>query len=65
MNNQYRPVGEAPFGLIGADETNDIEGWWQKASDRVADQAEELARDARGAGRDFFNRFRRFFRDVF
>ena len=65
MNNQFRPVGEPPFGLIGDDETNDIEEFWQKTSDRVADKAEELGRDVGGAGRDFFNRFRRFFRDVF
>lgn len=65
VNNEFRPATVPPFGLIGDDAGNEIEGWWQKTADRIADRAELLAGDVGGAGRDFFNRFRRFFRDAF
>jgi lysophospholipase L1-like esterase len=61
VGNAFRPAGEAPFGLIAAPDTNDLEGFFDKTFDEVSSRADDLRRDVRNFGRDFFNRFRRFF----
>ena len=41
----YRPAGQPPFGLIGDDETDDVEEFFTRTYDRVARGADDLRDD--------------------
>lgn len=61
VENRFRPASEAPFSLIGPDDTNNLEGFFDNVFDRVSRGAGEF----RGDVGDFGKRIRRFFRDLF
>ncbi len=64
VGNRFRPAGEAPFGLIGGEDAPDLEGYFEQVYDRIARRARDFGVDVGDLGRDFFSRFRRFFRDL-
>ena len=64
VNNRFRPAGQVPFGILG-DDTNELEGFFDQIFDRISRQAQDFGSDVSDRGRAFFNRFRRFFRDLF
>ena len=64
VNNRFRPAGEVPFGILG-DDSNELEGFFDQLFDRISRRAQDFGNDAGDLGRDFFSRFRRFFRDLF
>jgi len=65
VGNPFRPAGEAPFGLIGPDDTNVFQGFFDDVFDRVSRGAREFASDVRDLGRNFADRIKRFFRHLF
>ncbi len=65
VGNPFRPVGEPPFALIGNEDANELDGFFDQLFDRISRRAQDFGNDVGDLGRDFFNRFRRFFRDLF
>ena len=63
--SSFRPAGEAPFSLIGADDANNLEGFFDNIFDRVSNGAKGFGSDVGDLGRDFGKRIRHFFRDFF
>jgi lysophospholipase L1-like esterase len=61
VDNSFRPSGEPPFGLIGADDTNELAGFFDHVADQVSRGAKDFARDARRTGSHVFSRIRHFF----
>jgi hypothetical protein len=64
VGNPFRPAGEPPFALIG-DDANELDGFFDQLFDRISRRAQDFGNDVGDLGREFFNRFRRFFRDLF
>lgn len=58
VNNRFRPAGEPPFGLIGDDDTDQIETFFDRVFDRVKDGADDL-------GDNVLDRVRRWFGGLF
>ncbi len=65
VGNRFRPVGQAPFGLIGVDDHNDLEGFFQNVFDRVSRGAHDFSDDLSDLGGRFAKRIKRFFRQLF
>lgn len=65
VGNPFRPAGEPAFGLIGPDDTNDLEGFFDRVFDRVSRGARDFRDDVGDLGRDFADRIKRFFRRLF
>jgi hypothetical protein len=58
VGNRFRPAGEPPFGLIGQDDTNDLEDFFSHIFDRISSGAKDF-------GNDLFDRIKRFFEGLF
>jgi lysophospholipase L1-like esterase len=65
VGNSFRPAGEAPFGLFAPEDQNDLAGFFDDIFDRVSRGALQFREDVSDLGRDFANRIKRFFRDLF
>jgi lysophospholipase L1-like esterase len=65
VNNRFRPSGEPPFGLIGAQDADDLTGFFEQTFERISRSVQDFGADVGDLGRSFFDRFRRFFRDLF
>src|SRR5262245_20141449 len=67
VNNSFRPSGEVPFGVINADDvtTSGTAGFFDDIADRVSRGAHDFAGDVAGPAKNFFNRIKHFFKNLF
>jgi lysophospholipase L1-like esterase len=52
--NRFRPEGEPPFGLIG-DDADEVERYFTRIGERIAEDLDDLGRDLRDDLSDFFD----------
>jgi len=67
VNNSFRPTGEVPFGVINPDDvtTSGAAGFFDDIADRVSRGAHDFQGDVGGSAKNFFNRIKHFFKNLF